>query len=447
MNNKKKLHAAIPLFLVVIGMLIIHSRYQCTNDDAVLKATVLKPTVWEEFSSIAHNFTSWSSRVFVNLPIHIMLHFDYKVWMIMEIFLWGVIAWSLSYIFIDNENLRKNIILMALVLCFPMHNLVSAGWITTTMTYIWPTAACLAAMTAIRRTASDTKPIRWYHYLIYGLLIIYGANQEQMSVLMFLIFGSYTIYTIVKKEKQPLIWMQTIFATANLALHMLAPGNGVRNNASVEVYFPNYLNLSFIDKLELGFSSTLYNYVFNFDAAFFVMTLLLCILVWQKNKSFSCRMLGAAPMLMHIFFGGFCKHIVENRLHISLFSMHMTETGVITETNYYNWKHYVPIIILFAMGIFLLMAIYLAFGDNYKSIYAGAILFGGLGGRMVVAFSATVWASLYRTYTVFDIAIIMLALIFANEIELDRLKKGQYALYALVVMFAVYNVYKVYTII
>ena len=84
MNNKKKLHAAIPLFLVVIGMLIIHSRYQCTNDDAVLKATVLKPTVWEEFSSIAHNFTSWSSRVFVNLPIHIMLHFDYKVWMIME---------------------------------------------------------------------------------------------------------------------------------------------------------------------------------------------------------------------------------------------------------------------------------------------------------------------------------------------------------------------------
>ncbi|MBO5509466.1 MAG: hypothetical protein J5962_03285 [Lachnospiraceae bacterium] len=456
MKNKKRWIAAIPLTIIVICMLILHTKYQCGNDDQVLKATVLKPTVMEEFSSIAYNFTSWSSRVLVNLPIHILLHFSYIVWMVIELVMWAVIAWSLSYIFVDNDRLRKNIVLMAAVLHFPLNELVSAGWITTTMTYIWPMAAGLAALTAIRIIenqkqdavdGTDVKRIKWYHYLIYALLVIYGAHQEQMSIFLFMIFGAYSIYAFVKKEKQPLIWMEWFFAAANLVLHMLTPGNEARNLASVEVYFPNYLNLSVIDKLEIGFSSTLYPYVFNKNTIFVWMSLLLCILVWQKHKELAYRILGAMPLLIHLFFARFCTWLFEEKLNFALFTAQLTESGVITEATYYNWRHYIPMVVMFAMGIFLLVDIYLAFGDNFKSILAGAILFGGLAGRMVVAFSSTVWASLNRTYTVFNMALIMLMVMFVNEIELDRLKKMQYVLYALIIFTALLNVQYVYKVI
>jgi hypothetical protein len=176
------------------------------------------------------------------------------------------------------------------------------------------------------------------------------------------------------------------------------------------------------------------------------MTIALCILVWQRQKKWIYRLLGAAPLCIHLVFGRFCEWFFEERQQIVFLSGHMHRTGVVTEMNYFNIQHYIPLMILFAAGISLMIAIYLAFGNSFKSVMAIAILFAGVGARMIVAFSSTVWASLNRTYTIFYFTLIGLTLMFANEIKTEKLKPLYYLLYAGLFYLAVTNVMAVYAV-
>ena len=184
---KNAIQKWLPFICYFAVMLNIHFGYECRNDDVALIQETLKESVWQEFSSVIYNFSNWSSRVLVNLPIHIMLHFDYKVWLVIEMVLVVAIMYGLSYIFVVKNNFANNMILAGLLLMFPFEYAVSAGWVTTTMTYIWPIAIGVLACTSIRKYF-DGKKIKWYEYILYALATIYAANQEQMSVLLTLTF-------------------------------------------------------------------------------------------------------------------------------------------------------------------------------------------------------------------------------------------------------------------
>jgi hypothetical protein len=436
MKNKKKLVSLIPMLVFFAVMLLLHSRYQCANDDQSLILYTLKPSVWQEFSSIAHNFTSWSSRVLVNLPIHIILHFDYRVWLVIELLAWFVIVTGISYTFVDNERPEKNIAVCSLVLLFPLDSVTSAGWVTTTMTYIWPMAAGVIALTAIRFTQGEKKG-RWYHYIMYAAFTIYGANQEQMSVFLFLVLGAYTVYTVFTKNVKPLIVMELVLTFANLMFHMLTPGNSVRNADSMSVYFPDYGRLSAIDKLEMGFSSTMSMAVFEEKKYLLILMLVLAAVVLQKHKNPLYRIMGVAPFLMELFAVGLKKlGIIAG----------VSNIGMINEMNYYRWQIYIPVGIMFAIGVMTVIALYLAFGDSFKSVLAIAMLVGGLAARMVVAFSSTVWASGNRTFTVFCFTLIFITVMLVNELYTGSFGKLRYAAYAVLVLMAAFNTVTIYQI-
>ena len=440
MDKKHRIIKYLPFAVFIILMLILHMTFKLSDDDVYLIQNTLKSSIWEEFGTVIYNFTSWSSRVLVNLPIHIILHLDYRVWLFIEMFMWLTIAAGLSYIFIDNCETRKNIILVSLILMFPFNYVTSAGWITTTMTYIWPLAAGIFALTSTRMW-KDGKKFKWYHVALYALITLYGANQEEMSVFLTLCFGAFAIYTVYKKKSSAVIIMQACISVFNLCFHALTPGNAARAAHESAVYFTDYNTLSLIDKLELGFSSTLYRFVFKSDYIFFFMTLFILIAVCQKQKKLIFRLMGAVPFAMYMFFGYFIGHILEDKNLIFIFQQRLLSRGIITEDNYYNLKDYIPLAILFFMGIMLIVSFYLIFGESFKSIIATVMLFGGLGGRMVVAFSTTVWASTDRPYTIMYFTFIMLALFVLNEIDFVKLKIFKWIIPAFAAVTGVYNFY------
>jgi len=434
-NKKNKWIAAIPFICYFLVMLIIHMAYKCLNDDMALIRDTLKPSVWDEFSSVVYNFTTWSSRVLVNLPIHIMLHFDYKVWLFIEMLLIVLIMYGLSYIFANESKQINYWIIMSLLLMFPFDYAISAGWVTTTMTYIWPIAFGVLACTSIRKYI-DGKKIKLYEYILYALITIYSANQEQMSVLLLVIFASAAIISIYRRKASLLIIMQSMCAFANLMFHMLAPGNSNRSEVEAAVRFADYNTLSLMDKLEIGFTSSLYEFVFRYNRVFLMIGILVIILVFQKYKNWFYRLIACVSLLSQLFFGIGCQKILEERYHIGIFANRLLKNGTIDESNYYRWVTYYPIVFLFGVSICLIVSVYLILGNSEKFVMALALLFGGLGGRMVVAFSPTVWASSNRTYTVMYFAFIALAILLSTEINYKSMKKGKYVIVAVAAILA-----------
>ena len=430
---RKQILEKWPFAVYLLIMVLIHSGYQCQYDDLALIQDTLKPTVWEEFSSVVYNFTTWSSRILVNLPIHIMLNFDYRVWLVIELLLMVLIIWGMSYIFVTKNAAINNVVLLCLLLCFPFIYAICAGWITTTMTYIWPVAIGVCACTSIRKYL-DGKPFRWYEYIGYTLATIYAANQEQMSIVLTLIFAGCTFVCIRRKKKSVLIFIQTGCAFANLLFHMFTPGNENRRLIETAVRFPDYGTLSLMDKLELGFTTSMYEFVFRYNVLFLIIGLVIAVLVFCKYKNWLYRLIASVPFLSQLVFGIGCEKIIENRLHIGIFVNRILKNGTIDESNYERWQTYYPIVLLFAVSICLIVSLYLIFGNSYKMIFAFALVFGGLGGRMILAFSPTVWASSYRTFTSMYFAFIALGIMLVNELDYKALGKKKYLLAAVLIL-------------
>lgn len=439
MNNSKILQKIrsifsweyMPVCIYMLFIIMYHLKYQATGDDVALIADTLKDSVWEEFSSVIYNFNSWSSRVLVNLPIHILLHFDYKVWMIIELLMFVIIFKSLSFIFIRQNKLNNEYVLTGLLLLFPLDYAKTAGWITSTMTYIWPLAIGIFASTSIKKAYEGHK-FKWYEYLMYIPAIIYGANQEQLSVVFTIMFVVNAFFLIKDNKTSVLIIIQAGFAIANLFFHMFTPGNSNRSIIEAKTRFPDYGTLSLIDKLELGFSSSLAEFFLKcnlFSLAFFVI---IAVLVWVKTNNKFFRFIGVAPLLSQIFFGCICNYIVERKLLIGIFDNRQHIIGTIDESNYYRWVSYYTIFCIFAVSIALIATLYIIFGNTKKSVISIALLFAGLGARMVVAFSPSIWESSVRTYTVTYFVFISLGAMLANTLDYKALGKRKNLLFTVI---------------
>ena len=215
---------------------------------------------------------------------------------------------------------------------------------------------------------------------------------------------------------------------------MFTPGNENRRLIETAVRFPDYGTLSLMDKLELGFTTSMYEFVFRYNVLFLIIGLVIAVLVFCKYKNWLYRLIASVPFLSQLVFGIGCEKIIENRLHIGIFVNRILKNGTIDESNYERWQTYYPIVLLFAVSICLIVSLYLIFGNSDKMIFAFALVFGGLGGRMILAFSPTVWASSYRTFTSMYFAFIALGIMLVNELDYKALGKKKYLLAAVLIL-------------
>ena len=86
----------------------------------------------------------------------------------------------------------------------------------------------------------------------------------------------------------------------------------------------------------------------------------------------------------------------------------ITDYGVITPENYYQYKSYLPLIVMGMIVVCILISIYLIYEDQPRLGLLSAFIFLlGLGSRAMMAFSPTVWASNTRTNIYLDFSMIL----------------------------------------
>lgn len=383
-------------FLVLMGaFLIYHWLMQgWIGDDYSYSQTLNDKTV-PEYMSIF--WTRWASRVLVGTVAVIITHVSFALWKILDILFIGFIGYAISELTGFKNKRKANYIISCFIFMYGFGAMATAGWAVTTMTYLWPMACGIYAAVSIRYIYEGRK-LKWYNYFLFTATLIYGANLEQMGIMMSVAFTIALIYFIIVKRPWKFICFQWVIAVIDMLLIFISPGNSVRNAEEAADCFPDFLSFGFLEKVELGYSSTLFRIITERNVLYMFLTALLAVSVWKKYRDPLYRAISMLPFAAFAILGFGQNTAVYFFPGLSRILQQMTEHGIITLANFDTRKSYISIVLFGMICAAILISIYILYGNTIKSLSLIMLIVTGFATRMALAFTPTIWKSDERTY-------------------------------------------------
>ncbi|MCQ2009542.1 DUF6056 family protein [Sporolactobacillus sp. STSJ-5] len=409
-----------PIIVFTIIMVFLHAMMQINRDDigfaTVLHGNSLLP--WLKF-----RYLNWSSRLAIEASEASVLYLNYIVWKILDILFFVLLAVSSSKLIATPQNARQiNWFIIASLLIFPIQDLATAGWASTTMNYLWTLSLAVTTFIPVKKILLKQK-VRWYEYLLCMIALAYGSNQEQMAIGLFIIYFAFLVYYVISRKKISVYMLiQLVIIGINILLILNSPGNLIRKNLTIKNDFPDYTMLSHLDKFQLGFSSSLAHIIFSPNLTFFVFSALLAIVVFNKFKDKLFRVIAIIPVLSQITFG-LCSPITTQlfpNITGKIFRP-MSQYGYVSVENYFFPQVYIPIILLGLISTSVLISLYLVFENSKTTLLTVLIILVGFVSRLMMGFSPSIWVSDLRTFAFIHFSFVICSIILFNKMLDDHL--------------------------
>lgn len=329
----------------------------------------------------------------------------------------------------SNDNLKGNTwFIVFLLLAYPIEHMASAGWIATTLNYLWPLTFGIISFIPIKKYLEHRK-IQWFEYPIYLLSLLFAVSQEQMCAIILTFYFIFSAYTIILKRYNYFIFLLFFVSILNFFYIILSPGNSIRIVEEVQKWFIYFEDLSLIDRLLLGFNTTvslLLNDIpgiFSFgisnqlgvhnnvNLVFLVFSILLVMLMFKKTNSIFYILVSLIPIISIFIFNFQFGH----------FFIKTVEIGKITTIDEFNNLHvgefrfYLETI----AGIIIVLSILLTFSKIFTNrkqlLLITLILMAGIFSRVMMGFSPTIFASSLRTAIFLYFSLIICSIYLINE--------------------------------
>lgn len=409
-----------PFFVLTIFLLIVHAfiKLQGQGDDTYFQSALRD---YNLFDWTIFRYNNWTSRNLVEIVLVIIV-WHQNVWRFLNVAMMVLGAISISKIFSNKKSKITNWVICVLFLCLPRSTHNSAGWITTTVNYSWVLCLGLFAMIPVKKIIYKER-IFWYEYIVYFLAMIYAINLEQMCFILLVVYGIFTCYIYYLDRK--LNWFLlsgVIINFASLIFIVTCPGNANRNASEIVTWFPDYGNLSFFRKIEMGYSSTLFEFIMrvNWIFLFFAVVLFICVFLKQKNMFY--RIISLIPVLCNFIFSFFVKLFGGYVPILSKIKYSLTQYGTGLSLDPSTW---IPDIILSLVCISILISLYVIFENKKMTILTIFILLLGFASRMMMSFSPTIWASGTRTFIYMYISVLICSIILFQQLLECRMKRSK----------------------
>ena len=279
----------------------------------------------------------------------------------------------------------------------------------TTLNYLWPLAFGLLAIMPLRN-ALYQKRTPWYLYIICIIALIYASNQEQVCAILIAINVFFGGYIVFRDKKIP--W----FTTVQLLIEMVSvlfiltcPGNDNRITLESQAWFPQFMELSFLQKIELGYIRTMYAMVMRINLVFIVFSVLLFVAVVKSNKKIIFCCISAFPLVASLIMGALvamCKNF-KNTFYPSEYGSFevgntMVEFAMLAAT---------------AVAVCVIISLIFVFKKSLKTLISLAILGIGFAVSVVLGFSPTLWASSYRIFLFLNVAFMAVSIMLIMRIN------------------------------
>ena len=403
-----------PFIILLIMLVVIHCIIKLNYGDDLFFEKVLNEN--KLFPWVIDRYNTWSSRVIVESVLVIVMKFGAVFWKVLNIASLMLLAVSISKLLVEENARRYNWIIVALVLAYPFKDMSTAGWAATTINYTWPLSLGLYSLIIVKKILKNEN-IKWYEYILSIIALIYAINVEQMCAILLAIYVPKTIYLMIKKKTSIYMIIQSIVCVLSLIFILTCPGNAARDILETATWFPEFANLSFIQKFLMGYSSSLAKFIFEPNAVFMIAGVLLFILTYLKEKNKYIRIISGVPIVCNIVFGIFGFALAKIAPNIYNPANCMTQYGI---------TKIVPLAILTMSGLSFIFCTYICLKNSFKGLLCIYVLLLGFASRIAMGFSPTIWASNDRTFLYMYFSIIICSVMLYQEIYELKYEKIKY---------------------
>jgi hypothetical protein len=354
---------------------------------------------------LQNRYQTWSSRLLLETTLVLVLRLPFIAWITLDIGMILLLFSSLRLLLAPEKKLKESMILVLLVCLYPFFHMGSAGWVSTTVIYLWPLSLAAYAFSGMVRFMRG-EHIRWYRWLMYGASAFYGCNNELIAMMVLAAGIGGLVLAAHKKMPLTVPVFGMVLSLGCLAFAVTTPGNSVRMASETASWMPVFPALSLLDKMRIGIVSTMEHFLSIPNAVLFLFLLLIAIIVFRECDSFKKRVAGALPLLIQLAYGVYFA--VEKLFFTRDFSYSVPEIEPESVSG-----------MLFQgmmAAAFAVMLLCIAFSlswilrDKRKLILYLLALGAALATRLSLSFSPTVLASGTRTYMF--IYIVLLAITF-----------------------------------
>lgn len=389
-----------------------------------------------DLSALVIRYNTWTSRILPEYLIIQLLKAPSILWRLLNTLIYTSLGVAISHLLVHKQKRMTNWFIAILLLIYPLREIANAGWVTTTVIYLWPLTFALVVLNLLRKIIQQ-EDFKFPEVLLSILLLLFAINLETICILLTLLFLAAAIHLLRQKRLHWFAVVGLLMCITSLVFIFASPGNAARYAIELEK-FPDFSHISLITKLEMGMSSTFAFYFFNFNLVFIVFSLLLFLVVKNHYTHWFYRVYTFLPLLVVILFGlipslqtwlsGFMGSDQPIKaLNIPILGLpqaSMTRYGLITLVNFTMLRTYLTLILLYAAACMVVISVVMAFSHNKRSFLALGILALGFASRMAMAFLPTIWVSNTRTFLLLTTAIILCSvMLFQDLLEQQAVEK------------------------
>lgn len=411
---KNKINNNYLYLLFFLGVFIIHLFFNFSNDDINYFNTILDKMSLFKFISMRYN--TWTSRIIIEAVLVFVSRYIY-LWRFLNSLVILLLVYSINKLCFKKSNIKNISIIILLFLIYPLLDLTGAGFAACTTNYLWPLTFMLFSFIPYRNNYYKEK-VNNKLWPLYILSLIYASNQEQCVCIIFIVSLIMLIFSIKNKSNWVYPLIVLIVSIISLIFIFICPGNSLRSVIEMNNWYPDYINTNIMDKIYLAIISTTSILISN-GIVLWVLSLLLFLIILKIDTKVYNKILAFILLLIIMIVSVFrFINIVFGKKYI-IFD-YTTKVGDVFDYSFNSFLVLFLCVLLFGVVFYLL---YVIFRKN-SLVYIFIILLG-MGTRLIMGFSPTIFVSGRRTaiFLYFSLIIVMIFLIkhfYTKFIKMER---------------------------
>lgn len=367
-----------PYILLLAVMLFFHLRITMSKDDLVFSTVLTDNNL---FNWLILRYNTWSSRLFIEFILAIVCRLPIIIWELLDCLLYVLLAYNLSCLFNTNNDIRNTWLIVLLCLIYPFLDMNSAGYIATTVNYLWPLCGLVYILLIIKRT----NKLKVYEYVLVVLATLITTSQELSCLLLIGFISLLLLKDYLNKNfnlrKERLSIAILVFSLIYLLIIITCKGNSLRLETEIR-YMPDFNSYALINKVYLACISTIKILSDNFVIIGLFSSLLMYELIKNKYDDLY-KYLGIFQFIYVFVFILFNNVFKDIFLFVSEYNDFINSRDL-PITSLKSLLTFTSIIVIIIIHLFLLNKI-------FKTKEELFILLAGCLTRLVMGFSPTLF--------------------------------------------------------
>lgn len=252
-NNSSPASLVVTCMLMFALFFIAHINLTYYGDDYYFR-DLLEQNGFLETLSI--RWKTWTSRLIIE-SILLLVAPNIWIWKIINSFTLVLLVIAISKIIFVDLTVGKLTITFLIVHLYPFYDMYSAGWVSTTVNYLWPLTLMTIAFIPLQKLIIGNSNIQKKNLFLYTICAIISTNNEQVASITLIVgFISFAYIYFVKKTKNYYPLLLCIIGLISVLIISICPGNQARIATAILIYSPNWNLMHFYDKMFIAIQIT-----------------------------------------------------------------------------------------------------------------------------------------------------------------------------------------------